>query len=345
MVFGQVKKLWGLFIVLLAGVLTVMALLIRGGSEPETALTRIPPKDVYRIGILRSGSLPEEERLLKGFLEALAANGYRNGGRADITIFSGEGRPEKMESGVQALLLGKPDLVAVLGNEAAEAAAGAFHTTPVVGMGILGFRNAPWIRGHENFTGMESWPGVLAQVAAAKRLVPFQRLGVLYSAGDKESLMQLGWLRAAAERKNAYLYEIAVGEGERPLDRASDFIGHADAVYIAEDENVLKEFDQVVQVLTRAGIPIIGGEENMVRRGALISVSEDYYRMGFEAGKIADTLLKGGALPAEIPIRKQKENDLVVNMAAADAFHIKLPSDIWQKARKLYLYDGEPARP
>ena len=83
----------------------------------------------------------------------------------------------------------------------------------------------------------------------------------------------------------------------------------------------------------------------MVKKGALLSISAEYYRMGFSGGRIVLELLKGEKKPFEIPITKQMDSDWIVNMSVAKELGIVLPNDIWQKARKLYLYDGQNARP
>ena len=93
------------------------------------------------------------------------------------------------------------------------------------------------------------------------------------------------------------------------------------------------------------GIPVIGENAEMVRRGALLSVSAEYYRMGFSGGRIASELLDGKKKPYEIGITKQIDPDWIVNMSVAKTLKKELPYDVWQKARKLYLYDGQAARP
>ena len=47
----------------------------------------------------------------------------------------------------------------------------------------------------------------------------------------------------------------------------------------------------------------------------------------------------------EIGITKQIDPDWIVNMSVAKTLKKELPYDVWQKARKLYLYDGQAARP
>lgn len=346
MIWKECKKLWWLFAILAIGAGASLYLGLQGnGIEQDAAVQPIPKKSAYKVGILQSDKVPEQDRMRAGFVDALASQGYEEGKKVSIEVINGGGDIPLLQRGAQTFIREKKDLLAVIGNDAGMAASQSAKVTPVVGIGILNFKGEEWLNGHENFTGMTSLPNVLTQLATAKRIVPIKSLGILYTEGDPESAVQLTWLRAAASRKNVPLYEVAVKKGESPSEKAAAFKGHADVVYIAEDEGVLKDFDDVVKVLKEARIPVIGGEENMVRRGALVSVSEDYYRMGFRAGLMAAKLLSGDVLPSDIRIEKQRDPDLVINMATANGLGIKLPNDIWQRARKLYLYDGQPARP
>lgn len=112
-----------------------------------------------------------------------------------------------------------------------------------------------------------------------------------------------------------------------------------------EDPMVLAHFDEMVKIATDAWVPIIGEQKEMVSRGAVLSVSPSYYRMGFSGGRMACWLLAGEKIPKDILITKQHDPELVINMRQVNALNIPLPSDIWQRGRKLYLYDGQPARP
>lgn len=342
----RITHLFYLLVVLFLGAAgTAVFLLQGGGGKAGEKASPIPPKSQYRIGILQSGDTPEEERMRKGFLDALAAKGYREGEKITVETVSAKEDKAAAAEGARSLIRGKSDLIAAIGGEACSSAAGLTRSVPIVGIGVLDLKNQEYLSGHENITGMTSVPGVVSQLTAAKRLVKAQKVGVLYPEGSDDAALALSWLREGAARKNLALYEIAVKKGELPEEKAKAFAGKADAVYIIEGQNIAGHFSKIMEVLSKAKVPVIGANEQMVRKGALASLSEDYYRIGFSAGLMAAKLLKGGILPDEIPIGRQRDPDLVINMAAARHLGIELPNDLWQKARKLYLYDGQPARP
>ena len=170
-------------------------------------------------------------------------------------------------------------------------------------------------------------------------------LGVIYNPSDPGSNDQLQILRAVAEKKHIKLYEVAYDEKQKPEAQFQKLVGHAKAVYVPEDVEILKHFDALMKVMNEAGIPVIGEQSEMVQRGAVLSVSPSYYRMGFSGGRIACQLLKGDVLPSDIQVTRQNDPNLVLNMKQINALNIPLPGDLWQRARKLYLYDGQPARP
>lgn len=188
-------------------------------------------------------------------------------------------------------------------------------------------------------------PAVLNQIRMAAKVLSLQTVGIIFNPKDEGAVIQLNLLRDASEKKGIHIYEVAFDEKEDPISQIEKFSGHVDAVYIPADETVLKSFDEIVKHLMQLGIPVIGENAEMVRRGALLSVSAEYYRMGFSGGRIASELLDGKKKPYEIGITKQIDPDWIVNMSVAKTLKKELPYDVWQKARKLYLYDGQAARP
>lgn len=345
MAFERTRRLllW-CFVLLAAGALAAAGLLFRGGKEAPP-VRPIPKKAIYDVGLLQGDSVPEQDRLRAGFLAALAADGWEEGKNLRIEFLSGGGNAGALAEAAGRFKKEKKDLVAVIGAEAAEAAADSLRATPVVGAGVLNFAYAPWLEGHRNFTGVMSLPEVVQQLDAARRILRVKRMAVLYSAEDTKAAAQLQWLRAAAGDMKISLVEAPVPKDTPPEDAARALAGRADAAYVAIDGRMQHHFDGICAALREKGIPVVGSDDEMVRRGAVLAVSEDYYRMGFAAGKMAAKLLRGDAVPEELPITRQKDPDLVVNMAAASLFQAGLPGELWQKAKKLYLYDGQPARP
>lgn len=283
--------------------------------------------------------------MLEGVLASLEAGGYRDGQNVKIDIIKGEGNEKKLLNGAKKFARNKKDLLIAIGSPSAKAAAEATKTIPVVGVGVLYFQKNEAYEDFENFTGISDYPQVVTQVRMASRFMKLDPLGVVYNPQDESSMRQVKVLRAVAEQKALTLVEAPYEENKLARPVFEKLASSVKAVYAPEDPLVLAHFDELVEVCNAAYVPIIGEQSEMVSRGAVISISPSYYRMGFSGGRIACKLLSGQMTPKEIPVTKQQDPDLVINMKQMNALNIPLPGDLWQRARKLYLYDGLPARP
>ncbi len=324
-----------------------MAVILYQSSSAEPVNEDVLPiaaKDVYSIGILQSDDLAEQDKMTAGVLAALEGEGYSKG-RVKIDIAKAKGNDKKLEASAKKFARDRKDLIIAIGTDSAKAAAKVTKNIPVVGVGVMNFKKDKDFEGHHNFTGMMDTPAILSQIRMAGRCMSLKKLGILYNPGDAAASLQVEILRDVAAQKGLSLYEVAYQPDKAAEPQIQKLVGHITALYVPEDTDLLTHFDDIVKVMNGANIPIIGEQSEMVRRGALISVSPSYYRMGFSGGRMAASLLKGDLIPEDIPIMRQQDPDIVINMKQVNALNIPLPGDLWQRSRKLYLYDGQPARP
>lgn len=324
-----------------------MAVILYQSSSAEPVNEDVLPiaaKDVYSIGILQSDDLAEQDKMTAGVLAALEGEGYSKG-RVKIDIAKAKGNDKKLEASAKKFARDRKDLIIAIGTDSAKAAAKVTKNIPVVGVGVMNFKKDKDFEGHHNFTGMMDTPAILSQIRMAGRCMSLKKLGILYNPGDAAASLQVEILRDVAAQKGLSLYEVAYQPDKAAEPQIQKLVGHITALYVPENTDLLIHFDDIVKVMNGANIPIIGEQSEMVRRGALISVSPSYYRMGFSGGRMAASLLKGDLIPEDIPIMRQQDPDIVINMKQVNALNIPLPGDLWQRSRKLYLYDGQPARP
>lgn len=324
-----------------------MAVILYQSSSAEPVNEDVLPiaaKDVYSIGILQSDDLAEQDKMTAGVLAALEGEGYSKG-RVKIDIAKAKGNDKKLEASAKKFARDRKDLIIAIGTDSAKAAAKVTKNIPVVGVGVMNFKKDKDFEGHHNFTGMMDTPAILSQIRMAGRCMSLKKLGILYNPGDAAASLQVEILRDVAAQKGLSLYEVAYQPDKAAEPQIQKLVGHITALYVPEDTDLLTHFDDIVKVMNGANIPIIGEQSEMVRRGALISVSPSYYRMGFSGGRMAASLLKGDLIPEDIPIMRQQDPDIVINMKQVNALNIPLPGDLWQRSRNLYLYDGQPARP
>ena len=80
-----------------------------------------------------------------------------------------------------------------------------------------------------------------------------------------------------------------------------------------------------------AKVPLICGDADSVRRGAVAAYSFDARGLGREAAAMAVQILRGVPV-AGIPVRQATDLTLAINAAAARAMGITLPDDVVAEA-------------
>lgn len=343
---AKLKNIWWLMLVFgLCNLLILFFVYTEKTAQQQQEVRPIPHKSVYSIAIIQGDSLKEQNKMTAGVKAALLSQGFEEGKNLRIQLSDANGDDKRLTENIRQAIRGKKDLIVAIGTEATKEAAALTKTVPVVGVGAFNMRSDPAFEDVPNITGISDVPAILNQVRMAGKFLDLSTLGFFYDPTNENAVLQLKILRSVAERKHIRLYEVAFDPSADLDTQLAKFTGHVKAVYIPEDERVIGVFPRMAEVFTRAGIPIIGEQIEMTRQGALLSISAGYYRMGFSGGRIASRLLGGNVTPSEIAVVRQQDPEIVLNMRQVKALHVKVPSDVWQRARKLYLYDGMPARP
>ena len=340
-----IRRYWRLSLLLAVIAAAIFIFIVHDNSEAKQKIKPVPHKSMYQVTLFQENSFPVHEKMKQGIIAALESKGFTEKKNIHLEIINGQGNLMQMETQAKKIVHEKPDLIISVGTEATKAVVKETEVIPVVGVGAFQMKSEPAFEDKYNLTGIGDMPLILNQVRMASKIFPVKSLGIIFNPEDEEAVTQLNMLREVGEKKGIRLFEIAFDKNTEIESQVKKFKGNVDAVYIPADEKIQTSFEKIVSILRSYKIPIIGENTEMVKKGALLSVSAEYYRMGFSGGRIASELLKGEKKPFEIPITKQMDPDWIVNMSVAKELGIVLPNDIWQKARKLYLYDGQNARP
>jgi ABC-type uncharacterized transport system substrate-binding protein len=309
---------------------------VLGGAvaSPLTAWAQQPGKS-YRIAYL--ALLPgEDTTLAKPFLQRLQELGYDESKNTTFLCRSADGRPERLPQLAAELVQARPDvLVTGFGTLAAKAAGAATRTIPVVftmvgdpiGAGLVVSLGRPGA----NVTGFSD----LASEFAAKRLqllqelVPGQKLiAVLGNPDTPFTALALKQVNAAAAATHQ---PIAVVEA-RTLEEVSARVeaaikSGAAGLMTLDDPLLLSAKQQIIKLAADARLPAIYGLRDYVDANGLMSYSMDRRQMCRRAADYVDKILKG-AVPADLPVEQPTKFELIINLKAAKAAGIDIPSSL-----------------
>ena len=322
---------WKKGIVVALSAISIMAMVAGCGSNTAT-------NDQKKIGVIQLVEHPSLDAANKGFVDGLASKGYKDGENIKLDQQNAQADQSNLNSIAQRFVSDKKDLVLAIATPAAQTMANASHDIPIMGTAITDYVTAKLVQSNEhpggNVSGTSDMTPVEKEVDLIIALVPnVKRIGAIYTSSEINSQLQVEKMKAYAATKGVKVEEVTVSNVNDIQQAAQNLVSqHVDAIYVPTDNVVASAMSNLVAITDPAKIPVFGGEDNHVKGGAVMSLSVDYYKLGYQTGLMAAKILTGEAKVEDMPIEMQKEFKLVVNKDKLQKLGITLPDDLMNKA-------------
>lgn len=287
------------------------------------------------VGWLGGSTRDVAARNHAAFVQGLTEHGYEDGKTVDIVYRWAVGDMSRLPALAKELAALDPDVivsatsatsVALMQTTATIPIVGALTADPV-GLGLAVSHNRPG----RNFTGIlmiiDGLPG--KQVEFLFELLPQVRaLGVLTNPDNPS---HAGWLRDLGSALSQTSIKLAPAAASAPSDLPATFEAlkreRVDGVVVLGDGMFFNEAAQIISLATKTGLPAIHSFREHVERGGLISYGVSIPQNFRRAGYFVDRILKG-AKPGDLPIELPTKFELVINLKAAKALGIAIPSKL-----------------
>lgn len=302
------------------------------------ALPRFNKKSsVITIGIMQIVEHPALDASRDGFIKRLAELGFEEGKNIKYTTQNAQGDMAIAQSIAGNFVSDNVDMILAIATPTAQAAAKATQSIPIVITAVTdpvaaGLVDSILTPG-TNVTGTSDLTPVAKQLELLALMVPdTERVGVIYNAGETNSLVQVDLAREAARELGFELVEVTVSSSSGVYEAAQSLVGRVDAIYVPTDNTVVSAMESVIKVGEDYRIPVIVGEVDGVRRGALATVGIDYHVLGMQTADIAARILKGERAPKDIPIEYLEDIQIALNLTAAEKMGVVVPRDLIDEA-------------
>lgn len=285
-----------------------------------------------KIGITQIVEHPALDAARKGFIDQMAELGYVEGKNVEYDVQSAQGDMSIAQTIAQKFVTDGVDMILALATPSAQAAANVTDTIPIlitavtdpVAAGLVDSIDVPG----GNVTGTSDLTPVAKQLELIQRIKPsVKRIGVVYNAGEINSVVQVDLAKQIAKDMGISIIDAPAANSGGVFQAAQSLVGRVDAIYVPTDNTVASSIESVIMVAESAGLPLVVGEEGMVRRGSLGTVGIDYYQLGRQTARMAVEVLNG-ASPAAMPIQYLDSDALIINLQAAKAMGIQVPDDV-----------------
>lgn len=305
----------------------ILCLLWGGGCDSKHK------EKTYVIGINQFMQHPVADEVAKGIIDEFndqgitAANGYK------VVVKNANGDYSVAVQINKLFVIDKVDVIIPIATPAAQSACKETTTIPVVFAAITDPVKAGIADSMEhpgkNRTGTSNrWP-FAKQISLIKKIVPQARnVGIVFNPSEGNTEAALSYIRPALESAGLKAVEVPVASSSEVLNAAKSLVGRCDVFFVPPDNTLQSGFDALVKVARENKIPIIGGTDDLVKKGSLASYAPNHYQLGRATAKMALEILREHKNPGLMPVVIDEDAPLIVNEVEAKIIGVSIPDDL-----------------
>jgi len=316
----------------IAGLLCALALSFAASAQSDK---------VYRIGMLETTPASANRANLNALLQGLREAGYVQGQNVIIDYRSADGQSGRFQQLAADLVRAKVDVIVTRGSAAALAARNA-GPGPVVmatsadpiAAGVVKSLAQPG----GNVTGLTTLVSELAakRIAVLKEFVPSaSRIAALLNLSNSTAPAERRQLERAAKALGLQLVILDVSDAEGLSGALEEARRQgAKALLINSEAVVIANRTTIIDFARKYRMPVMYSAREYVEAGGLVAYGVNYPHLYYRAASYVVKILKG-AKPGDLPIGKPTKLNLVINVRAATALGIPIPSQLLLRADEL----------
>lgn len=274
-----------------------------------------------------------------GVKAALADAGYKEGENIKFLYESAQGNPGTAAQIARQFVGEEPTVIVPISTPSAQAVVAATRDIPVVFTAVTDPVGAQLVTNLDkpggNVTGLSDMSPVADHIKLIKEVTPnVKTIGFVYNTAEANSTSTLTAMKVEAEKAGITIVESVATKSSEVQGATRALIGRVDAIYIPTDNTIVSALEAAVGVAEEAKVPLYSGDTDSVARGALASISFNYFDVGRQTGEIVARILKGEA-PGDIKVNVASGTDLVVNKKAAEKMGVTFSDDLVKRAKKV----------
>lgn len=306
-------------------------------TEPQTTMTATEELSQYKIGIMQFDDSQEYSDVYDEFVLAMEHRGFTEGVNVEYVYMNAEGDSEKCSYMAQSVVDSGVDLIFAISEENAVAAYNATKDIPIVFGAVNDPEEAELIDTNEapgtNVTGVSDYSPSIEQIDLIKTVFPEAKtVGAVYDELNASSVTQVSLAETQAQTNEMTFEKYPVNDTTDFDSYITDMVEKVDVIYLPYDELLIDNIDKITAVAYEHGIPVVGGNEEMVQKGCTIAYGIDYVDVGKQSALMAVEILQNDGTPAEMPVRYLNELILYVNTEAKEKLGFELDETLQNKA-------------
>ena len=318
------KKLYKYSKMVMATLLTV------AGVYTQTSHTVLAQDDATKeaisIGLLQFNDHGSLNANREGFIDGLADLGYVEGDNLTIDYMNANADIANLQS-MSESLVNNNDYLYAIATPAAQALAGVTTEKLIIFASIADPLGAGLVDSFEepgrNLTGLTNIGTIAQQIDMLFEITPdAKKVGIIYNSSEVNAQHQVD---IAVPEIEAHGAEAVLGTITSTNDISqvmSNLVKEVDSIYLVTDNYIASSMPLVGDIAKEAGLPVIGGSNDMIIENGLATFGLDYYQLGVQSAEMFVRIIEEDLDPATVPVEKAKILELVVNEEYAEAIGI-----------------------
>ncbi|WP_405097736.1 ABC transporter substrate binding protein [Oceanobacillus sp. FSL H7-0719] len=288
---------------------------------------------VYKVGATQIVEHPSLDAAYEGFQEALKEAGLN----VEYDFQSAQSDQNNVKPISDGFVADDVDLIFANSTASALGALQATGEIPIVFTSVTDAVDAKLVPSMEepggNITGVVDLhpKAIQSTVQFIVDYFPDASVGMVYNAGEQNSVRQVDTVKEAAEGTGLTIEERTVANTAEVQQAATTLAGDVDVFYIITDNTVVSALDSVIGVANDQDIPLIVGEPDSLAKGGFATFGIDYKTIGYRTGEIAAEILAGDKSPSDFPVEYPTEIQLFINKQGAEEQGVEWNTD-WDES-------------
>jgi putative ABC transport system substrate-binding protein len=296
---------------------------------------------IPEIGIVYAGDTAMMETRLAAFLEGLHSKGYSEGRNITLLRRSAESEPQRYEQVTKELVQRPVSLLVAIGPAAVRVAAAATKAIPIVALDLesdpvtSGFIKSV-ARPGGNLTGIffdfpefsAKWLQLLSEAVPG-----LERVAVIWDPATGPLQLEAISNGTLARFQLLLVLKVALPAEIEPAFRLASQQG-ANGVVILSSPVFGSNIKAMGELVASYRLPAITLFPEFARAGGLLAYGTSLNELYAQTGALAGRVL-AGAKPAELPIERPSKFELVVNLKAAQALGLSMPTGLLLRANEV----------
>ncbi len=148
---------------------------------------------------------------------------------------------------------------------------------------------------------------------------------MLYCSGEPNSVYQCDVIEGYLKEMGYETKRFAFNDTNDVASVAQTACDGSDVIYIPTDNTAADNTEAIANVVLPAKVPVMAGEEGICKGCGVVTLTIDYYDIGYMAGEMAYDILVNGADVSTMAVKSAPEVVKKYNAANCEALGITVP--------------------